>query len=71
MSGIPVKFGTEHGISRPEVGSMKCIDVYGSGAVSRPYRILGKSEQNIIIPSDLLRPKHNFLILTVCRLERY
>ena len=30
-AGIPVKFDTAHGRSRPEVGSTKCIDVYGSG----------------------------------------
>ena len=29
-AGIPVKFGTAHGRSRPEVGRAKCIDVYGS-----------------------------------------
>ena len=55
-AGIPVKFGTAHGGSRPEVGSAKCIDVYGSGGVSRPSRILGKSEHNIITPTLFLRP---------------
>ena len=29
MAGIPVKFGTAHGRSRPQVGSAKHIDVYG------------------------------------------
>ena len=33
---IPVKFGTAHGRSRSEVGSMKYTDVYGSRGVSRP-----------------------------------
>ena len=28
-----MKFGTAHGISRPEVGSTKRIDVHGSGGV--------------------------------------
>ena len=42
-TGIPVKFGTAHGLSRPEVGSSKRIDVYGSGGVSRPSLIIGNS----------------------------
>ena len=33
-AGILVKFGTAHGRSGPEVGSIKRIDVYGSRAVS-------------------------------------
>ena len=66
-TGIPVNFDTAHVISRPEVGSTKCIDVYGSGGVSRPCRIFYKSEQNIIISPNSLRPKHNFFSLTVCR----
>ena len=41
---IAVKFGTAHGKSRPEVGSTKCIEVYGSGGVSRPSRISRKSD---------------------------
>ena len=40
---IPVKFGTAHGRSRPEVGSTKRIDVYGGGRVSRPSLIIGNS----------------------------
>ena len=68
---IPVKLGTAHGRSRPEVGSTKCIDVYGSGGVFRPSLIIGKYEQQIITPTDFLRLKHNFHSLTVCRLEQY
>ena len=69
--GISVKFGTAHGRSRPEVGSTKCIDVYGKGGVSRPSRISGKSEQNVMTPTHVLRPKHNFYSLTFCRLVQY
>ena len=47
-AGIPVKFGTTHGRSRPEVGGAKCIDVYGSVGVSPPSLALWNSEQNII-----------------------
>ena len=36
MAHIPVNFGTAHGRSRPEVGSTKRIDLYGSGGVSLP-----------------------------------
>ena len=64
-AGIPVKFGTAHGGSRPEVGSAKRIDVYGSEGLSRPCRIFSESEGNIIIHTDSLRPKHNFSSLTV------
>ena len=70
-AGIPVKFGTAHGRSRPEVGSAKRIDFYGSGGVSRPSCLIGKSVQNIIILTDILRPKHNFFSLTDCGLEQY
>ena len=42
-AAIPVKFGTTHGISRPEVGSTKCIDVYGRGGVSAACRNFGTS----------------------------
>ena len=38
-AGIPMKFGTEHGISRPEVGSAKCIDAYG-GKVHFPFSLI-------------------------------
>ena len=64
-AGIPVKFGTAHGRSRPEVGSAKCIDVYGSGGVSRPSLLLGNSQRNIIAMFDILRTIHNFNSLTV------
>ena len=39
-AGIPVKFGTTHGRCRPDVGSTKRIDVYGSGGVYRPYLVI-------------------------------
>ena len=63
---IPVKFGTAHGRLRPEVGSAKCIDVYGSGGVSRPSLVLGNSEQYTIDMFDILRTIHNFYSLTMC-----
>ena len=65
-ASIPVKFGTAHGRSRPEVGSAKCIEVYGSGGVSRPSLVLENSEQNIIAIFDILRTIHNFHSLSVC-----
>ena len=65
-AGIPVKFGTTHGRSRPEVGSAKCIEVYGSRGVSRPSLVLGNSEQNIIAIFDILRTIHKFYSLTMC-----
>ena len=42
-TGIPVKFGTAHGASRPVVGSTKCIEAYGSRGVSRPSLVIGNS----------------------------
>ena len=42
-AGIPVKFGAAHDRSRPEVGSMKRIDVYGTGGVSRPSLLIQNS----------------------------
>ena len=42
-AGIPVNFGTAHGRLRPEVGSRKRIDVYGSGGVSSACRTFGTS----------------------------
>ena len=65
-AGIPMKFGTVHGRSTLEVGSAKCIDVYGSGEDSRPSLVLGNSEQNIIAIFDILRTIHNFYSLTMC-----
>ena len=70
-AGIPVKFGTAHGISRPDVGSGFPIDVYGSKGVSRPSLVIGNSDQKNITPTDFLRPKHNFFSLTVHRLNQY
>ena len=34
--GIPMKFHNAHGRSRPEVGSAKCINFYGSGGFPGP-----------------------------------
>ena len=70
-AGIPVNFGTAHRRSRPEVGSAKRTDMYGSGEVSRPSHNFGKSEQDFITPTDFLRPKHNFYSLIVCNLDQY
>ena len=64
--GIPVKYDTAHGRSITEVGSAKCIDVYGSGGVSRPSLLIGNSKQKIIANTDLLRPIQHFYSLTVC-----
>ena len=63
--GNLVKFGTAHDRSTPEVGSVKCIGVYGSEGVSRPSLVLGNSEQNIIDIFDILRTIHNFYSLTM------
>ena len=68
---IAVKFGTAHGRSRPEVGSGFPIESYGSRGVSRLSLIIGNSQQKIITPTALLRPKHNFYSLTVCNLDQY
>ena len=70
-AGIPVKFSTAHGRCRPDVGSTKCIDVYGSGGVTPTPRIFGTSGQNIITLTDLLGSMHNFFSLTVCNLDQY
>ena len=68
-AGIPVKFGTAHGISRPEVGSMKCIDAYGRKGVSQPSLVIVNSYHTKTAHTDLLRPNANFLSLTMCRLD--
>ena len=68
---IAVKFSTAHGASRPEVGSTKHIGASGQKGVSPASRIFGTSEQNIITPTDILRPKLNFFSLTVCTLDQY
>ena len=70
-TGIPVKFGTAHGRSRPEVGSTKCIDFYGSRGVSRPSLISGISDHKNTTPTIFLRPKLNFVSLTVRSLKQY
>ena len=43
-AGIPVKFGTAHGRSRPDVGSGFRIEAYGSRVVIRPSLICGTSD---------------------------
>ena len=71
-AGIPVKFGTAHGIiSRPEVGSSKCIDVYGRKGVAPFSRIFGTIDQKIIPPTIFLRSVQNFYSLTLCNLDKY
>ena len=70
-TGIPVKFSTTHGRSRPEVGSGFPIEAYGSRGNSRPSLAIRNSLLKIIANSDLLRPKHNFDSLTVCNLDQY
>ena len=42
-AGIPVKFGTAHGRSRPEVGSGFPIEAYGNRGVSRPSLVIGNT----------------------------
>ena len=49
-----MKFGTAHGRSRPEVGSVKHIDVYGSRGVFRRSLVIAKYDQEIIANADLL-----------------
>ena len=71
MAGIPVKFGTAHGRLRPEVGSTKRIDVYGSGGFTQAPQIFVTFDQNTITLTDLLGSKYNFYSLTVCRLDQY
>ena len=50
-AGIPVKYGTAHGKTRPEVGSGFSIGVYGSRVVSRPTLIFGTSDEKCIPPT--------------------
>ena len=66
-----MKFGTAHGTSRPEVGSTKCIGACGRKGVAPAPRISGTSDENIMTPTIILRPKHNLFSLTVCSLEQY
>ena len=70
-TGIPVKFGTAHGRSRPEVGSAKCIEAYGRKGVTPAPRIFGTSYEKMMTLTVLLRSKHNFYSRTVCRLNQY
>ena len=51
-----MKFGTAHGRSRPEFGSVKHIDVYGSRGVFRRSLVIAKYDQEIIANADLLGP---------------
>ena len=65
-AGIPVKFCSAHGRSRPEVGSGFPIEAYGKRGISWPSLVIGNSNQNIRANTDLLSPKQNFYSLTVC-----
>ena len=56
-AAIPVKFGTAHGRSRPEVGSAKCLGASGKKGVSLFSQIFGTSDQKITPPTDILGPK--------------
>ena len=56
MAGIPMKFGTAQARSKPEVGSVKSIDVYGGGGVSRPSLSCDTSDQISMPPTIFLRP---------------
>ena len=66
-----MKFGTAHGRSRPEVGSTKRIDVYGSGGVSWPYLVIDNSYHKITANTDTLGSIHNFYLLLVARTNIY
>ena len=66
-----MKLDTTHGKSRREIGSGFSIDANGSGVVSRPSLICGTSDQRIIPSKMFLRPKLNFVSLTVCNLHQY
>ena len=66
-----MKFGTAHGRSRPEVDSTKCIDVYGSGGVYRPYRVIWYAQLKTIVLFDILRTKQNFFSLTAWSWDQY
>ena len=70
-AGIPVKFGTAHGRSRPEVGSTTRIDANGEKGVPPAPRNFGTFEQKMITPTVFLESKHNFYSLTVGRLLQY
>ena len=65
MAGIAVKFGTTHGRSRPAVGGAKCIGSYGRKGVPPAPSIFGTCQQNMITPTELLRPIYNFYVLTI------
>ena len=68
---IPVKFGTAHGESRPEVGSTKRIGASSQKGVPPAPRIFGTSDYKIMTPTVFVGPKHNFYSLTVCNLDQY
>ena len=65
-AGIPVKFGTAHGRSGPEVSSAKCIGASGKIGVSPFSRIFGTSRPKMVTPTDFLKPIHDFYSLTIC-----
>ena len=66
-----MKFGTAHGRPKPEVGSAKCIEAYGTKGVISAPRIFDTSDEKMMTPTVFLGPKHNFYLLTVCRLNQY
>ena len=47
------------------------IDAYGRKRVPRAPCIFGASQQKMIIPTELLRPIHNFYSLTICSEDQY
>ena len=69
--GIPVKFCTAHGASRPEVGNGFRIDAHGRKGLSPCSCIFGTCLQQNITPTAFLVSKQNFFSLTVCRLNHY
>ena len=63
---IAVKFSTAHGRLRPAVGGVKCIGSYGRKGVPPAPCIFGTSQQEMVTPTELLRPIYNFYSLTIC-----
>ena len=64
---IPVKFGTAHGRSRPEVGNGFRIDANGRKGVSPFPRIFGTSDKkNYPPPPYCLFEAHTKLFLAYC-----
>ena len=65
-AGIPVKFGTAHGRSRPEVGSTKRIDANGEKGVPPAPRNFGTFEQKMITPTACILGIKTQLLLAYC-----